>query len=97
MGADINAKELRVAPFCDVTSFHEEYQIHCSENYVVPEEVACESEFRLAFAHLHKTEGIRLQSAKGGFNTCEVCHNCKELSRNKRKINYFFSDFYILI
>ena len=99
MGADKKAKLLIVAPFCDVTSFHEEYQIQCSEKFVAPEEVACESEFRLAFDHLHKTEGVRLQSAKGGFNTCEICYNCKELSRNKRINNnkYYIAFIFIKI
>ena len=98
MGADNKAKLLLVAPFCDIISFHEEYHIQCSEKFVVPEDVASLSEFRKAFEHLHSTEGVRLQTSKGGFNTCEICYNCKELSRNKRNIIImllFISDFYL--
>jgi hypothetical protein len=69
-----------------MVSFHDEYKIHSAENRTMVELLAGLTVFTEAYKHLHKSEGIRLQSSKGAFNTCEICNNAKDLMRNKRKL-----------
>lgn len=71
-----------------MSSFHDEYKIHSAESGTLPESLAGLTIFAEAFKYLHSSEGVRLQSSKGAFNTCEICHNAKDLMRNKRKLIY---------
>ena len=74
-----------VAPFTDLKSFHEEYVYYHAHHHTQPENIAKASTFYSAFDILNKTKEIKLLTAKGAFQTCEICNNASELLTNKRK------------
>jgi hypothetical protein len=76
---DIVESDVLILPFQNLTSLFIEYEYRCSINYTPVELRASKTTFFEAFKSQTK---IRMARCKGSFNTCEVCNNLHDLSRD---------------
>lgn len=92
----LGGPDIYVAPFVDISSFHNEYEIFSASRYCTPDTVASLTTFRRAYTFCAANRGVKKLKCKGSFNTCEICNNAALLLLNKG-IHTLVVDFFLII